>query len=257
MLKALRRQVWTVTRRWRNTPQGLTFGTLDQVMKLPVGDALVSADSESVVFRYTEAEQTFYVKRFSKTRGLRSWLGFSRLRGEWNNLKRFHRWGIPAARLVAYGEERLFTYAGRGALITEALEGTADLASLAYNKDSRLKNPEWVRNVTAQIALAARKMHAHHFAHNDFKWRNILVDDSVYMPKVYMIDCPAGQRWIGPFLHYRIIKDLACLDKLGKYNLSRTQRLYFFKYYRKRQGPLTKQDKTMIRRILCFFEGRE
>ena len=70
-------------------------------------------------------------------------------------------------------------------------------------------------------------MHTDRFAHNDFKWRNILVDSDIDHPKVYLIDCPAGQRWFGPFLPYRIIKDLACLDKLGKYNLSRTQRLSF------------------------------
>ena len=81
--------------RWNHTPIAETFGSLGQVMKLSVGNGLVNADSESVVFRYTTEGQTFYVKRFSKTRGLRSWLGYSRLRGEWNNLKLFHKLGIP------------------------------------------------------------------------------------------------------------------------------------------------------------------
>jgi hypothetical protein len=40
--------------------------------------------------------------------------------------------------------------------------------------------------------------------------------------------CPAGTFWWGPFLRYRIVKDLACLDKVAKYHLSRTQRLRFY-----------------------------
>lgn len=257
IIKIFRRVIWGVMPHWQNTPIAETFRSLAKVMKLPVGQNLVSADSESVVFRYSEAGQTFYIKRFSKTRGLRSWLGQSRLRGEWNNLKLFEQLSIPAARIVAYGEERVLTKAGRGALITESLENTCDLAHMAYNNDPRLHNNDWVRQVLKQVAFAAEKMHNNRFAHNDFKWRNILVDDNIENPKIYLIDCPAGQRWFGPFLRYRIIKDLACLDKLGKYNLTRSQRLYFFKLYRKRQGPLTRQDKKMIRHILRFFEGRE
>ncbi len=257
MLNFLRTVRWSVVSVWHETLIGEAFGSLEKVFALPQDKDLVSRDSDSVVFRYHQDGQTFYIKRLHSTKGLRSWLGQSRLRGEWNNLKLFARLGIPAARLVAYGEERCLTRARRGALITEALKDTRDLAFLALHNDKRLADRGWVDHVIAQVADYARKMHDYRFAHNDFKWRNILVDNNPTEPMVYLIDCPTGQRWFGPFLAYRIIKDLACLDKLGKYHFSRTQRLRFFKLYRNRGNRLNSQDKKMIRRIVRFFEGRE
>ena len=58
------------------------------------------------------------------------------------------------------------------------------------------------------------------------------------------------------FLQYRIVKDLACLDKVAKYNLTRTQRLRFYLDYAQ-QNRLSTMDKQRIRRILGFFSGRE
>ncbi|WP_281646424.1 lipopolysaccharide kinase InaA family protein [Parendozoicomonas sp. Alg238-R29] len=247
---------WTVTPQYRNTSVGNEFSSLEKVLSLPIIGNPVTNDSESTVFRHTVDGEVFYVKRFHATKGLRSWLGKSRLRGEWHNLKLFDRLGIPAAKLAAYGEERFLTHAGRGALITVALPNTKDLGTMAGMKDIQLEDQVWMDKVVAKVADYARKLHAYNFAHNDFKWRNILVNDNLEDPGVFMIDCPTGQRWFGPFLKYRIIKDLACLDKVGKYQLTRTQRLRFFKLYRQ-IDRLTAKDKKMIRRIVAFFEGRE
>ena len=73
---------------------------------------------------------------------------------------------------------------------------------------------------------------------------------------VYLIDCPTGAFWWGPFLERRIVKDLACLDKVAKYHLSRTQRLRFYLRYAERDR-LTAQDKARLRQVLDYFEGRE
>jgi RIO-like serine/threonine protein kinase len=143
----------------------------------------------------------------------------------------------------------------RGALITEEIPHTMDLAKMALQGDGRLKNRRWVAQVSGQIAVYARTMHQAGFAHNDLKWRNILVDAGD-TPRVYLIDCPAGSYWWQPFLDYRIIKDLACLDKVAKYQLSRTQRLRFYLDY-VQQTRLTAVDKRKIRKILSFFAGRE
>ena len=252
----LTRTRWSVVRKYRDTSVGQTFSTLDKTFRIEMVDAPVASDSESSVFRYHQDGHTFFVKRYHDTKGLRSWMGRSRLRGEWHSYQLFRRLNIPAAQLVAYGEERFLTHAGRGALITEAIPDTEDLARLAKTGDDRFQNPEWVRKIIEQVAIFARKMHDDGFAHNDLKWRNILVNNNLEKPGVFLIDCPAGQHWFGPFLKYRIIKDLACLDKLGKYHLSRTQRLRFFLKYRE-ASKLSSQDKTMIRKILTFFEGRE
>ena len=96
-------------------------------------------------------------------------------------------------------------------------------------------------------------MHDHHFTHNDLKWRNLLVNPAA---ELFLIDCPSGSFWWGPALRYRIIKDLACLDKVAKQHLSRTQRLRFYLQYRGRQ-QLNASDKQRLRKIIGFFEGRE
>ncbi len=143
------------------------FGSLDAVFALE--GEWVAGDSESEVLRVELGQQRFYVKRYFATKGLRSWLGFGRIRVEARNQLWFEQWGLPAARVVAYGEERLLTKTIRGALITEALENTKDLASLAHEHSPLLRDWRWVRAVSEQVAAVARTLHGRRFAHNDLK----------------------------------------------------------------------------------------
>jgi len=237
------------------------FATMAQVFALE-GEA-VSSDPLASVIRARFGGKCYYVKRYvgngrSWQRhwfGLRQWQVRPRVRKEWENHLAFQSWGIPTAKLVAYGLERQWGGFRRGALVTEEIVGACDLARLANQRDERLRDRGWLAAVSWQIARIARAMHDHGFAHNDLKWRNILIVDEG-QPQVYLIDCPSGGYWWRPFLDYRIIKDLACLDKVGKYHLSRVQRLRFFLDYRQ-HARLNDEDKRMVRKILKFFEGRE
>lgn len=219
----------------------------------------VASDQVSEVLRVRVAGLEYYVKRYwAAGKGLRRWLGTPRIQAEWRNLQRFARWGIASAPIAACGLERRRGLFVRGAMITCALVGTRDLAAMASlaapsRRDPRLKDPRWVHGVSAQIARATRCLHDHYFTHNDLKWRNLLVDEA---GKVYLIDCPSGSFWWGPLLQRRIVKDLACLDKVGKYVLSRSQRLRFYLQYRERSRLLA-ADKRCIRQIVGYFEGRE
>lgn len=239
----------------------LLFPTLADVFALE-GET-VARDPLSCVLKVRAADRVFYVKRYlgngknlrRRWFGLRQWLVRPRVVGEWNNLLAFERWGIPTARLVAYGLERSFGGFRRGALITEEIAGAVDLARLARDAHPCLSDARWVRTVARQVAMITRTLHGHGFTHNDLKWRNLLVaeDDG---PRVFLIDCPSGSFWSGPFLDYRIVKDLACLDKVAKYRLSRTQRLRFYLDYV--QGDrLSGKDKRRIRKVLRFFDNRE
>lgn len=152
---------------------------------------------------------------------------------------------------MAYGLERRAGQFVRGALITREIPHSEDLAQLASGRDPRLADRHWVQRVSLQLAQATRTMHKHCFAHNDLKWRNLLVNRDA---ELYFIDCPTGAFWWGPFLQRRIIKDLACLDKVAKYQLSRTQRLRFYLQYRRR-ARLGAADKRRIRQILQYFQG--
>lgn len=241
---------------WRLEPEYASlqqeFGSLDAVFALQ-GERLTS-DPLSEVILLERAGVRYYVKRYwGGGKGLRRYVGRPRVKAEWQNLKNFIKWGIPTAPIVAYGLERRFGSFLRGALITRELVNTQDLAQMVANQDPRLKDPAWVQTVSLQLARATRTLHDQNFAHNDLKWRNLLVNDRA---ELFLIDCPTGAFWWGPFLQYRIIKDLACLDKVAKYQLSRTQRLRFYLQY-SQSKRLSSGQKKQIRRIVGFFEGRE
>ena len=228
------------------------FGTLDAVFALQ-GEHL-TRDPLSEVIRVERGGVNYYVKRYTGAgKGLRRYLGRPRVKSEWQNLKRFAKWGIPTAEVVAWGLERSGAAYARGALITRELPNTRDLSELADNHDPLLKDRLWVDGVSRQLARYTRIMHDHRFTHNDLKWRNLLIDDQA---KLYLIDCPNGDFWRGFWLKYRITKDLACLDKVAKYHLSATQRLRFYFQYTGRT-MLNAADKERVRHIVRFFEGRE
>ena len=237
------------------------FGSLSAVFEAK-GER-VTGSAISMVIRLTIDGRRFYVKRYAgngkdiwrRWFGMRALLGPQRVKKEWQNLLAFRAMGIPTATLVGYGLERYFGCFVRGALITEELRETRDLAFIAKSGDSRLRDRSWVAEVSRQVARHTRTLHAAGFVHNDLKWRNLLVD-SAEKPTVYLIDCPTGGYWFGAFLKYRIVKDLACLDKVGSRYLSSTQRLRFYLDY-VGQDRLSADDKRRIRKIVKFFEGRE
>lgn len=199
----------------------------------------------------------YYIKRYRRAgEGWAEFVGISKAKREAQNLLRFSQWQLPAAEVVAYGEDDWFTLPRRGVVITREIKDSTDLAELAKNSLPLFKNSHWLSSVLEQVADSTYVMHQHGFAHNDWKWRNILVVESNKNPQVHLIDCPSGMFWWGPFFEYRRIKDLACLDKVGLQVLSYTQRLKFYFFYAK-INKLTPEHKKNIRKILAFFKGRE
>lgn len=245
---------WTLNPEYAAGPSAAAFASLDAVFALQ-GEQIAS-DPLSEVVRVQVGARRYYVKRYHQAgKNLRRFIGRPRVQAEWRNLLYFRAWGISVATVVGYGMERRNGRFHRGALITEELRDTADLARLAKDGHPQLRDRRWVDHVIRQLAHATRVMHARRFAHNDLKWRNILVDNQP-LPGVHLIDCPGGTFWWGPFLERRRIKDLACLDKVAKYQLSRTQRLKFYLLYTG-QSRLPPADRKRIRRIVGYFEGRE
>ncbi len=228
------------------------FGQLDTVFSLQ-GER-ITKDPISDLIKLERQGVVYYVKRYyTAGRGIRAFRLRPRIQAEWENLQRFQQWGIRSEKVFDYGMQRRFGAFIRGAIVTHEIQNSSDLAELANRQNSLLKNMIWLQTVSQQIAEFTRILHSHNFAHNDLKWRNILVDDEA---KVYFVDCPTGRFWWGPLLQYRIIKDLACLDKVAKKHLSRTQRLRFYLMYKQR-SQLSKKDKKQLRKILKFFKGRE
>lgn len=245
---------WTVTEPYLNTAAEDAFADIDKVFSL-TGERITD-DRFSDVIKVNIEGTNYYVKRYtSGGNGIRRYAGRSRIRAEWENMLLFHELGVPAAKVVAYGEQKSFTMLKRGVLITEEVKNTLDLAEIVYRDVDFLKDKSWVNSIIEQVASAASKLHKNGFVHNDLKWRNILVTQEEH-PQIALIDCPGGSKPFFPLLKRAIIKDLACLDKKAKYNLTRSKRLQFYKQY-EGCSKLTKRNKTEINKILDFFEGRE
>ena len=240
---------WTV----RSDDARLRFATLADALNTEGEE--INANWMSRLVRVEAGSAAYYVKSYaSRGRGLRRWIGRSRLRAEWENLLLFRAMGIATADVEAYGEEK-DENGYRGALVTREIKGTRDLADLAREESEFLLDREWRKAVIRRLSEAVRTMHERGFVHNDLKWRNILVELD-REPGVYIIDCPMGRTMAGPFLARGRIKALACLDKVGKWSLSRTDRLRFYLAYRNR-CRLDRSDKGEIRKVLGFFSGRE
>jgi len=243
------RSCWSIDRELLGEEGVHYFSSLEDVMSLR-GEPVTRSPISELILREIGGVR-YYIKRyFRRGKMLRRFFGRSRVRAEWENLQFFQRLGINIPPLVAWGER-----GSRGAVITREVPGALDLQTVLKRSPELLHDREWLNQVIDQVSFAARRLHEEGFAHNDLKWRNILVTTD-RQPTLYLIDCPAGERWRGPLLEYRKIKDLACLDKVAKYHLSRTQRLRFYLRYAGRD-TLKGEDKVLLRRTLSFFEGRE
>lgn len=245
---------WTVAPEYQNSSAADAFSNLDKVFAL--SGQPITGDALSNVHRVEVDGTGYYVKRYTKAgKGLRRYLGRSRIRAEWENMLFFHEIGVPAAPVVAYGEEKKHGVMTRGALITQEVENTWNLKMLVDQNLPQLYDRQWMGKVIPQVAHAAKTLHESGFIHTDLKWRNILVTKTVN-PEIALIDCPAGMQMSGWLLRRNIIKDLACLDKVAKKVLSRSQRLSFYKQY-SGMNRLTESDKIRIKKVQDFFEGRE
>ena len=135
--------------------------------------------------------------------------------------------------------------------MTEEIPQVMDMLTVVSTAPEKLRDRDWLDRVGRRLSEHVSLMHKMGFVHNDLKWRNVLVDFEE-SPEVYLFDCPLGRKMIGPLLNRGIIKDLACLDKVAKYQLSRTERLRFYKYY-VGKDRLDSFDRDRIKKILGFF----
>ena len=129
---------WTLEPDYRHL--AADFGSLDSVFALE-GERLtrdpLSGSHPHRARRRALPRQALPQRR----QGLRRYLARPRIKAEWQNLKRFEKWGIPTAEVVAWGLERKAGAFQRGAMITRELPGTEDLSVLACNRDPAPEGP--------------------------------------------------------------------------------------------------------------------
>jgi tRNA A-37 threonylcarbamoyl transferase component Bud32 len=256
MLSLLTKKInWTIVPEYQQTSLAQLFSSFDAAYDYP--GELVAKSPLSQMYKTSIDGVVYSIKKYNISRKiLQRYIGQSKVYTEWQNLFWFRSLGIAVPNVIAYGEEKQGWVTHRGIIIMEELKNTHDLRHIADNNPQLIQSSQWLNQVSHQLADVTRLLHQQHFAHNDLKWRNILVDSNVDYPQIYLIDCPSGRKWLKPFLNYRIIKDLACLDKRGKYELSKKQRLAFYKDYAQCR-KLTAKHKKQIRKILKFFHNRE
>ena len=245
---------WHISEQFRGTEPAKTFSSIDNVLSLQ--GTMITSSPISRVIKVASGGRFFYVKTYSRGgKRLRRFLGRSRARAEWENLLFFEQIGIPTPNIVAYGQKTWYGIIKHGALITEELPNTIDMAAMAQEQSPLLKDRRWVKQVAIQLADFTKRLHDSGFVHVDLKWRNILVTRGE-KPRLFFIDCPLGHKSFGFRLRRGIIKDLACLDKIAKLHISRSDRLFFSKSYNDR-NKLDKADKRQIKKVLSFFSGRQ
>ncbi len=214
---------------------------------------LIVKDNISEVIRFSGMNTKYYIKRYTGSgRKLFDVFRPSRIASESKNLLSLNDIGIPVPRIVAYGEKRNKGRFMVGALITEEVKNSSNLAQYLSSQCDVTNNKKWLYSVIDQLAKHVSTMHASHFIHRDLNLRNVLVT-SHENPGVFLIDCPAGGFRRSYLLKRGIIRDLAHLDKVARYCLSARDLLRFYKQY-KHIKKLTKSDKKMIYNIRHFHD---
>ncbi|MEA3464783.1 MAG: lipopolysaccharide kinase InaA family protein [Thermodesulfobacteriota bacterium] len=225
------------------------FGSIDHAIE-HTGET-ISRDPISCVKQINVNNKTYYVKIYHRNgKGLRHYFGRGRIRGEWENLLYFAQMGIPTPRLIAYGQRCRLGQFRLGALITEEVP-SHDLATLARENSPLFHDRHWLNPILSQCAYYTKRLHDQGFVHWDLKWRNILISTQE-PPQVYFFDCPLGRKRYGWLQQRGIIKDLACLDKVARKTLTRSQRLRFYKLYRC-VSRINAKDKKKIAQVIKFF----
>lgn len=228
------------------------FQNLEQTFA--VATPPLSRDDLSDISRL-QLTDTYYLKRYHRDSLLRQSIGRGRFVSEYRNLKLFGKLGIPTPEIVLFGGQWRWGVLQRGVLATRAVENASALSEWAQNHWLYRRGRPWLRQLLADLADYTRRLHDQGFAHVDLKARNILLRDGE-RGKLFFIDCPSGHFPLWGMRRRGAIKDLACMDKVGKTALSARERLYFYKCYAGVK-KLSAGDKRRIRRISRFFKGRE
>jgi tRNA A-37 threonylcarbamoyl transferase component Bud32 len=214
---------------------------------------LIVKDKISEVIKFYGSTKTYYIKRYTASgKKFRSFFRKSLICSEWENLVSLKKMGLPVPNLIAHGEKMKNGHFLGGALITEEVKNSANLAQHLSSNTDLINNKKWLYSVIDQIAHYIHEMHDHKFIHRDLNLRNILVQ-TLGNPAVYFIDCPAGGFKKGFYLKRGIIRDLAHLDKVARYLMSTKDLLRFYKKY-KQIDKLTPDDKKLIAQIHHFHD---
>ena len=159
-----------------------------------------------------------------------------RSRTEVRNLLFFKSLGISTPEVLAWGERR--NALGRLVeefIITRAEENSLQLDEFVKKHCPDSNDPQQGATrirIVRQLGEWTRRMHAHHFIHEDLKWRNILARHGEAEAELFWIDCPKGT-FHRPGINFerKKLKDCATLDKLARFICTKEERSVFLQAY--------------------------
>ena len=165
----------------------------------------------------------------------------ARSKSEKNNLQFFNKLGIPACEPIAQGEYRTaWGLLNNCMIVTKEVTGSKQLDvfidELEASDEDEVIKADLRLQIIESLATNLRKIHDHHFYHEDLKWRNVLVrrvGERGGKVEVFWIDCPNGNFDRTRFLRRKhgVIKDIATLDHVAYKRCSTKERLHFLSVY--------------------------
>lgn len=184
--------------------------------------------------------------------GRGAFLGRSKVRREFENLRWLRAHGLDAPEPIAYGEERRGRWLLRSFLLSAAVRDALPLDAFIRDRLPGMSPPATARAARRELLLrladSVRRLHDARFVHHDLFWRNILLSGA-RLDHFYLIDAHKGRCWWPWAETASRAKDLATLDAPAPWFFRRSERLRFLLHYRQ-HARLTAADKQLIRRVL-------
>jgi hypothetical protein len=206
-----------VISRWGALPEGGRTRSAVREVRLPQGRFFLKVYAYSGLWR------------------LRTLFIVSRARREYHNLLRLAELGFDVPEPVAYGQERAWGLASVSFVLTRAVEGAVGLRELAVRPDEApfaLPEAAERRALLADFARTLRRAHDAGFFIHTLRAKNLLLGRRDGRWALYVLDVPFAGIW-----RYRIfrsagrVRDLACLMRVGRMLLSKTDRMRFARAY--------------------------
>ena len=229
------------------------FKSMQRVLREPMQQATLDRRSGVAILFL---QRNYYVKTFAgRGSRIKDWLRISRYRREVRNLEFFASIGLRTPEVVATGHEYRAGLLRRAMLVTAEVTNAIDLEELIRRDDLYKHGVAGARRILAQVAIAARALHARGFYHKDLKPRNILVRGTGSDSQLFFFDCPSGHHPPGFMLRRGIVRDLAHLEDGLRGHVRRVDLLYLYKQYRG-CDKLSSEDKALARDALSYYTQR-
>ena len=249
-----------VDRRYRRPLAEVGLNCLDEAASFGGGenltkDGLPSFRSRSR-FQAGDPKVTFYLKRYVDTaaplpRRLAEALRLCRDMGQREAMviRRLKAAGVNVPKVVCYGGEHRFLLAQKSFVITEGIARAHSLESRlpdCLSRRARSRNTAGRREFIRKLAQFIKDFHDTGFRHRDLYFSHIFVNDR---GEFFLIDLARAFRPV-IFTRRWTAKDLAqlCYSAPAS-NFSLSDRLRFYKYYRRRRR-LEPGDRALIRRVV-------